>query len=255
MLRVVNSLVYAALAVGAASALATPLAAAVGAIVRRWSYAPGLALPWLWPALALALAAAVGDAARRIVAGERLGLRRYASLLLLCAVCVAARRLVSAPPVPGVLDALEHLAVQAEGAAARAWDAGHRYPVDAEPLQAALAEDLRRMGFRSRGGFAVATRVHVHAGAVEPELRPPEGTAPGDLVYAVDAARRRCWITAFALDSRGRVIPALDEAGRAVVLSAADGRAASRTDPYFPEYPRKSATAPGAPRRPGEAPP
>jgi hypothetical protein len=175
------------------------------------------------------------------------GLARYVALLLAAALALAARRALPTPRRPPVADAQLHLLARLEAAADQAFGRSQQYPTDAAPLEASLPDELRRLGFFARGARPLESAVVVVGGVDGPVLRPPGEVRPGDLVFATDPARRRYWITAFVLDRRGRAAPAVDEAGRVRVAAGADGRASSRLDPLFPEYPRTLQPTPRAP--------
>lgn len=253
MLRALNALLYAAAAVAGATALAPPLLEATRAVVRPFAYAPDLNGPWVWFVLAGALLAALTVVARRIAAGERVGLLRYGILLGVAGACIAARRGVPIPLRATVADGLGQLIARVEHNANAAFERDRVYPLSTEVLEAEVPEYVRDLGYRSRGARALLSTVHVVQGASGPVLRAPEGIRPGDAVFAVDDARQRCWITAFRLDRTGRISPILDNGGRAVVATGVQGRPSSRLDPLFPDYPHQSAPAlpgaSGAPRR------
>lgn len=250
-LRVINALVYYAVAVGALALIAAPLRASFRTLVREWSYAPGLAWPWLWLSLAGGVLLLVLEITRRAVRGLPVGMWRYAALLLLTLGCLAARRSVPVPPRPALQDGMAQLLARVEAAADEAWARDRTYPEDPARLEGQWPHRLRDLGFRGRFGRAVHSRVVVVKDAYDPALRPPPGTRPGDVVFALDATRRRFWATAFVLDRHGRLTPASGAGGRALIAAAWEGRPASRRDPLFPEYPNRAGgkPPPGA-RRP-----
>ena len=142
--------------------------------------------------------------------------------------------------------ALAHLVARVEAAADQAWADERRYPLDAAVLSRDIPPVLRDLGFRRRGARALLSRVTVVPQATGPVYVPPEELRPGDVVFAVDGGRAAYWITGFRLE-RGRLRPFTTD-GRVVVAAGRQGRPASRLDPLFPEYPRKS--APRAPTSP-----
>lgn len=237
-LRLLNALFYGTLAVVGAAALAPRLVPAARALVRRWTYAPELVLPGLWLALGGLLAVTLLLCARQLLAGRPVGLARYVALLLAVALALAARNGVTPPRRPVVGDALLHLLARVEATADRRHAGTARYPDEPAVLEAGLPDELRTLGYWRRGALPLESEVKVVVDADGPVLSPPPDLRPGDLVFAVDAARRRYWITAFVLDRRGRLALSVDASGRARFAAGADGRASSRLDPLFPEYPR-----------------
>lgn len=247
VLRLINWVLYAALATFGLASISPHVIAAARALVRPFSYAPNLVWPWLWLLLAAGVTGLLADATRRMLRGSRVGLRRYASLLVLVGLCLGARRMLEPPARPSVTDALEHLVARVELEQDAAYARDKRYVTDAAQLQTVLPARLAEMGYFRRGLRRLHSQVHVVSPSAEPVLRAPDDVRPGDLVVALDSRARRYWITPYRLDARGRVAPLLDPRGRVVVASAADGRATSRLDPLFPDYPRRNPTRPKAP--------
>src|SRR4051812_323908 len=98
MLRLVTALVYAAVASLGVATVAPQLRLAAQAVASRFSYAPDLTVPWLWLLIAAALAAGMADAVRRLAAGRRVGLQRYAAVLLLTGLAMLSRKYLLPPP-------------------------------------------------------------------------------------------------------------------------------------------------------------
>jgi hypothetical protein len=242
--KLASGIVYALFAIAGFAVIATPLRTSLGALIRPHSYAPGLVWPWFWPLLAAALLAAVADVMRRLMAGGRPGLPRYILLLALVATAFASTRLVRPPARATVRDGLSLALAHVEQAADRAYGDHGTYPERPEELARELPVTVRSLGFFARGGRALSTRVTVVGGASEPVLTPTPDTRPGDVVVALDAARKRYWITAWTLDARRRLRPLTDDAGRAIMAAGASGLPRSRLDPLFPDYPRKLARPP-----------
>jgi hypothetical protein len=238
-LRIINAVLYTAMALFAASIIGAPLRLALRAITQRYSYTPDLEAPWVWVMLGLALVVAIASTAGRLVQGRRAGLIRYAMLIGVLAMSFAARKLVPAPSRPTVTDALSHLIARSELAADASFSREKRYPVDIDALTPQWADEIRDMGYFRRGGRLLRSRLFVVSETYGPVLVAPADARPGDVVFAVSSDRKRYWMTAFVLDRAGRLAPFTDSAGRAVVASAFDGRPASRLDPLFPEYPNK----------------
>lgn len=247
-LRLVNALVYAALAVFASATLAPRFRDAFAALVLPYAHASTLRLPGLWLVLAFVLAGLVALAARRLLLGESPGRRLYVALLLGVATSVAATRLVPNARRPDPREALDHLLARTEGAADAAFAREGRYPADAGLLTADWPPLLRETGFRARPGVLLESRLHVVPGATGPVLRATDAVRPGDLVFALSADARRYWLSAFVLDPVGRV-KVLSSGGRTLVVAGADGKPSIHTDPLFPEYPHRKAAA--ARRPPG----
>lgn len=243
-LRILNSLVYAFIAVVALAVIARPLRDAFVAITAPWSYAPGLVWPWLWPALAAGIALTVASIATRLASRHPVGIVRYGLLLALAAISGAARRGAPAPTLPSPGEAVSHLLARVEAAANEGYVRDGVYPVDASVLEATWPERLREMGYRGRGAVPLRSRVHVRTGALDPVFRPPPGTRPGDIVYAVDELRGRYWVTAFVLDRTGRLVAATGSGKKTLMGAGREGRPANRLDPLFPEYPNKAPMAP-----------
>jgi hypothetical protein len=242
--KLAAGLVYATFGAVGVGFIAAPVSAAMEAWVQPFAYVPTLAAPGLWPVLAGALVVLVADVTRRLFAGGRPGLVRYALLLALVAAAFTARRLVQAPRRPLVRDGLSGAIARVERAADLHFGRHGRYPTDSALLAAELPAALRDLGFFRRGARPLTTRVRVLEGAVEPMLAPDAETLPGDVVFALDQTGRRYWLTAFTLDPRGRLRVLTDEAGRALLAAGADGLPRSRLDPLFPDYPRKVPMAP-----------
>jgi hypothetical protein len=238
-LRLVNGLVYAGLAALAIAVIATPVVGSFRACVDRFSYAPDLALPWLWLGLLFAVLLLFADVARRLARGHRVGMHRYALLLGLVAASLAARRMVESPARPAVADGLAHAVARVEVAADQAFSRDHFYPFDPSALDGDLPDAVRDLGFRERGALPLRTRVRVRGDALEPLFVATADTRPGDVIFSVDRSRTRYWVTAFTLDRRGRTVPVSDGAGRLLMGAGADGQPRSRLDPAFPEYPRR----------------
>lgn len=237
-LKLASGLVYAALAAFAVALVAAPLGDALRALGRPFSYAPDLTWPWLWLSLAASVTLLVGDVARRLAGGGKVGMARYLVLLGLLATSLAARKTVAPPRRPTVEDGLAHAMARVELAADQAFATDHRYPGQAGRLKVELPALVQDLGFFERGAVALPTRVVVRPDALEPVLAPGKAR-PGDVVFAVDGTFQRYWITAFTLDRRGRVAALTDGAGRVVVVAGAFGHPRSRLDPVFPEYPHK----------------
>lgn len=243
-LRILNALVYLSIAVVALAVIARPLRDAMVAITATHSYAPGLVWPWLWPALAAGVTLTVGSIATRVTSKLPVGITRYLVLLALAALSGAARRGAPSPSLPSPGEAVSHLLARVEAAANEGYVRDGVYPVEAAVLEATWPERLRAMGYRSRGAVPLHSRVVVRTGALDPVFRPPPGTRPGDIVYAVDERRGRYWVTAFVLDRSGRLVAATGAGKRTLMGAGRDGRPASRLDPLFPEYPNKTPMAP-----------
>lgn len=239
-MRVFNALVYALFAALGAALLAPPLFGSVHALVHRYSYLPDLTLPWLWLVFAAALFFALTGVTRRVLARQRVGIFRYAVLLALVGLIGAARKGVSAPARPSVDDALANTVARVENTAVREWERNGRYPSDASVLEKDLPDIVRDLGFRQRGAFALRSRVVVVAGAQGPVFIAPDDVHPGDTVFAVSADAQAYWITAFELGATDRPAPHTGRGGRVLVASGRSGRASSRQDPLFPNYPNKS---------------
>ncbi len=237
-LKLAAGLVYVAFALFAFVALAPKLIPSAAVILGRYSYAPNLSLPYLWLALALLLALGVADVVRRLARSRRVGLARYALLLVFSGASVGATRLLRAPRRPSVTDGLTAAVARTAFAADRAFARDHAYPADVQALRLRLPAAVRHLGFRSRGALPLPTRVAVVPDALEPVLVAPPGVGPGALVLAVDRARRRYWVTAFGLDPGGRVRVVVD-AGRLLLAEGIDGEPRSRLDETFPIYPHK----------------
>lgn len=240
MLRVINALTYGFFAALGAALLARPLLASVRALVSRFSYVPDLILPWLWMGFAVALFLTVADVARRLLARRRVGMLRYATLLVVVGLIGAARKSAAAPARPTVDDALAHIVARVEGAADAYWARHDRYPSEPEVLEKDLPELVRDLGFRQRGARALQGQVRVVPDASGPVFIAPDDVRPGDTVFAVSADARTYWITAFALSATGRPTPHTGRGGRVLVASGRNGHASSRLDPLFPDYPSKS---------------
>lgn len=238
--RFLNALVYALFAAMGAALLAPPLLQSADALVRRYSYLPDLTLPWLWLGFAAALFVALTGVARRILARQRVGLVRYAVLLALVGLIGAARKVVSPPARPSVDDALANAVARVENTAVQQWERNERYPLDASVLERDLPGVVRDLGFRQRGAFALRGRVVVVANAQGPVFIAPDDVNPGDTVFAVSPDAQAYWITAFELGATDRPTPHTGRGGRVLVASGRAGRASSRLDPLFPDYPNKS---------------
>lgn len=239
-LRVINSLVYLSAAVLGIAVIARPLELSIRALTQQWSHTPGLVWPWLWPALALGILLVVASAASRLASDVPAGMLRYGILLALTVLAIGARRGAPTPSHPAPEEAVAHLLARVEASANEAYAREGVYPAASEVLESTWPARLRNMGYRTRGAQPLRSRVLVRHDALEPALRPPPGVRPGDIVYAVDAPRRRYWITAFVLDENGRVVVSTGPGGKALLGSGREGRPASRLDPLFPEYPNKA---------------
>jgi hypothetical protein len=239
-LRLVTALVYALIAAAGIATIASQLQMSWSALTEPFSYLPDLTLPWMWLALGFALAAGVMDAVRRMASGTRVGLVRYVAILLGVAAAFTARKYVRPPGHPEVEDGVAHLVARVELAANESYDHEKRYSADIRGLTATWPDDLRDLGFFRRGAEPLRSRLHVVSDTWGPALAPPAGIRPGDVVLALSRDGQSYWITSFTLDRSGRIAPLVDARGRAIVASAANGRAASRLDPLFPEYPHKS---------------
>jgi hypothetical protein len=132
-----------------------------------------------------------------------------------------------------------HLVARVELACDAAYDHDKSYTDDVSTLTAAWPDTLRDLGFFRRGAIALRSQLLVLHDTWGPALAPPAGARPGDVVLALSRDRKSYWITSFEIDRGGRIAPLVDQRGRAVVASAANGRAASRLDPLFPDYPNK----------------
>lgn len=240
-LRIINSVFYALVAVLGIAIIAGQLYASLVALSKPWSYAPRLVWPWLWPALAFGIAGCVAFGASRLSAGRKLGLAPYALLLGLTALSASARRAAPIPQRPHPDEAVVHLLARAEIAANEFYAQNAAYPLDVSQLTQSWPAHLQDMGYRQRGALRLKSRLWLHENAIDAAYRPLPQVRPGDLVYAVDSARRRYWLTAFVLDPSGRLVAATTTGKRMLLGSGRDGRPASRNDPLFPEYPNKKA--------------
>lgn len=239
-MRFLNAFVYALFAATGAALLAPALLQAASALVRRYSYLPDLTLPWLWLGFAFALFVSFAGVTRRILARQRVGLVRYAVLLALVGLIGAARKLVSTPLRPTVADALANTVARVESAAVQRWQRDGRYPSDAPVLEKDVPRVVRDLGYRRRGALGLQSRVVVVSDARGPVFIAPDDVRPGDTVYAVSADGQAYWITAFELGATDRPTPHTGRGGRVLVASGRAGRASSRMDPLFPDYPNKS---------------
>jgi hypothetical protein len=239
-LRLTVLLVYAAIASASIATLAPGLSAAGRALVRPYAYEPRLASPWVWLTLAALLLALLWDVARRLLAGSRVRLGRYAVVLAAAALAVAWRRWDQPPTLAMTDEALRHGAARAVHALQAAYKRDGRYPDRAELLVLELPPVARFTGLWRRGLRAVETHVAYRDGATEPQLV-DDGFGPGTVVVAVDASRQRFWVTAFGLSETGRVEPVPDGSGRVLTAAGAAGRPVSRGLEAFFEYPRKAA--------------
>lgn len=239
VLRIVTLLVYAFVAAMAVAAIGPSTRLSWRALIQPYAYAPDLTLPWVWLALTLAVAVAIAATARRMLAGRRVGLRRYVAVLVVGAVALSVRRYVVVPSRPTVEDGVAHLVARVEVACDDAYAQKKEYPDDVPTLTARWPAELRELGFYRRGALPLTSRLLVVPNTWGPALRPPPGAHPGDVVLTLSQDRRSYWISAFSLDRLNRLVPLTDERGRAIVASATNGRAASRLDPLFPEYPSR----------------
>jgi len=239
-LRVLTAVVYVVLAFLAVATIAPETRLALAALVYRFSYLPDLTLPGLWLGLALGVTIVIADAARRMAAARKVGLGRYAVILLLTGIAFGARRNVTTPARPSVQDGVAHLVARVELAMDTAYDRDKQYTDDVAALTHAWPDELRDLGYYRRGAWLLRSHLVVVHDAAGPALAPTDETAPGDVVVALSDNHKSYWITSFGLDHAGRVVPLVDERARAIVASATNGRVASRLDPLFPEYPHKS---------------
>ncbi len=238
-LKLASGLVYAALAAFGFAALAAPLVGSLGALVRPYSYAPDLTLPWLWIGLAAALLLLITDVTRRLAAKAKVGMTRYALVVAVAVASLGARHLLAPPPRPTVRDGLSAALARVALAADRAFQRDHAYPTTPAGLERDLPAAVLDLGFRARGAAVLPTRVVIRPDALEPVLAPDRRLAPGEVVFAVDRSRRRYWLTAFTLDGRGQVAVLADETGRTAFAEGIDGKPRSRLDESFPVYPHK----------------
>jgi hypothetical protein len=239
-LRLVTGLIYALLAFLGVATIGTEVRLALAALIHRYSYLPDLTHPWVWVGLAAALALALADALRRLLAGSRVGMARYAAILLILGFCFLARKVLVTPSRPTINDGVAHLVARVEVAADAVYNASKEYTDDTERLTEQWPPELRSLGFFGRGGLPLRSRLSVLHDGAGPELVAPPEVRPGDVVLVLSRDRKSYWITCFRLDRAGRVAPVTDERGRVVVATAANGRPASRLDPLFPEYPHKT---------------
>lgn len=238
-LRLITTLVYAALAFVGVATIAQNVRFALVAVVNPYSYEPDLVWPWLWLAIVAGLGFAFADAVRRIAAQSRVGMARYASILLLLGIAFLARKNVTAPARPTIDDGAAHLVARVEVAEDAAYDETHTYTDDKARATQQWPPELRDLGFFRRGGLLLRSRLFVEQDGSGPALAPPDDVRPGDVVLVLSSDRQSYWITVFRLDMGGRITPVVDERGRALVASAEKGHPASRLDPLFPEYPNK----------------
>jgi hypothetical protein len=238
--RLAALLVYGALAAGGFAALAPGLTAALRVLARPFSYEPALSAPWGWLGLAAALLSLLWRLGQGVLAGERVGLRRYGMLLAVVACALVWRRQVAAPPLASPDDALRHAAARAVHALQAAYRRDGRYPASAESLDLQLPEAAVRTGLWRRLLRSIGTHVAFRTDATEPLLT-DEGQGPGTVVVALDASRQRFWVTAFGLGRTGAVEPVSDGSGHVLTAAGASGRPVSRGLEAFFEYPRKTA--------------
>ena len=231
-----SAIVYTAVGAGALALIARPLRRSLHAITAVRSCEPGLVWPWLWVGLGAAACLLVAGVVRGLAAGERAGLRRYAGLIGIALLCMAARRTLDGPPRPSPSEGLQRAAQFVQRAADAAHARDRRYPQNEAALGHDLPSALLDLGFRRRGAIAQATRIVVAPGAGAASTD-PTGREPGEIVLATDPGGHRCWITAFTLDGTGSVTPLIDDSGHPFVATSVDGLARDRADPAFPEYP------------------
>lgn len=239
-LRLVTGLIYALLAFLGVATIGARVRLSLAALLHRYSYLPDLSLPWVWICLAAVLALVLADALRRLLAGRRVGLGRYASILLLLGLCFLARKLLITPARPTIDDGAAHLVARVELAADAVYNETKLYTDDVERLTQQWPAELLNLGFYRRGGVPLRSRLTVVHDGAGPELVAPAQVRPGDVVLVLSRDRKSYWITCFRLDRSGRVTPVSDERGRVIVATASNGHVASRLDPLFPEYPHKS---------------
>ncbi len=239
-LRLLTGLIYALLAFLGVATIGSQLRLSLAAAIHRYSYVPDLSFPWVWIGLACALALVLADALRRLFAARRAGMARYALILLLLGFCFLARKVLITPLRPTIDDGAAHLVARVELAADAVYSQTKEYTDDAERLTEQWPPELRSLGFFRRGGLLLRSRLTIVHDGYGPQLVAPPDVRPGDVVLVLSGDRKSYWITCFRLDRNGRITPVIDERGRVVVATAANGRPASRLDPLFPEYPHKS---------------
>lgn len=240
-LRIINSIFYASIAVLGIAIISGNIYASFLALTKPWSYAPKLAWPWLWLLLALGLSGTMAFGASRMAAGRKLGLLPYALLLALTVLAASARRAAPVPQRPHPEEAVMHLLARAEIAANELYSKDSGYPLDVSQIVQSWPAQLQDMGYRQRGARRLKSRIWLQEDAIDAAYRPLPQIRPGDLVYSVDSARRRYWLTAFVLDPSGRLVAATSAGKRVLLGVGREGRPAARNDPLFPEYPNKKA--------------
>ncbi|RMG12570.1 MAG: hypothetical protein D6729_16320 [Deltaproteobacteria bacterium] len=164
--------------------------------------------PWLWPAIFVVAVVYAGA----LLADVGLGLLRTPRWLhaTLMGAFIAAVLGAVYDPAPGrrtpaeIHEAAPQVQVdyvldQAEAALRAYYKQHERFPTEPEVLQQALVDEVGAplLGvWRRRWLARVPWVVEVFPKAKGPITRVPAGTPPGTLLYAVDAARRRYWLTA-----------------------------------------------------------